>query len=87
MRTNCFGGGDAVHDGHLHVHQYSVVVDGFDMFDGRLTVIGDIDDIARLLKDGRSEKLVDAVVFDKEKAFALFVLCVRDGGRGAGSGT
>ncbi len=85
MRADLSCGGQAVEDGHLHVHQHQIerlADEGFD----RLTTVADRDELnAHLGQDQFDDLTVDRMVF-RQKRFQIALLqkrSVRDrGGRG-----
>lgn len=59
---------DAVEDRHLHVHQDNVVIAVQDRRDRLLSILGDIDIMAGLMKQHDREPLVDLVIFGQQDA-------------------
>jgi hypothetical protein len=82
LRANLPGGLDAVHLGHLHVHQDQRVVDFLAcQFHSLPAVDGRVDDEAQVLQQGGGHFAVDHVVFHQQHAAAL-----RGGADGRGGG-
>jgi len=59
-------GGEAVHFGHLQVHEHDVEFFAADVVDGLRAVLGEDGFVAEALKDGGGEATVEGVVFGDE---------------------
>ena len=64
------GGSEAVHDGHLAIHQDGVVVGLGNAFQGFGAVVGDGDEGRELLQGALGDALIYGVVFDQENVSA-----------------
>ena len=66
-----FGGGDAVHDGHLHVHEDDVVVVFGDLLNGGSAMFRDIDVDAGVFEKAKGDFAIEFVVFHEKNAGAV----------------
>lgn len=62
------GGGEAVHFGHLDIHQHEVKVALTEGIKGEFAVRDDFDGVALFFEDAEGEFLVDGVILGEEDA-------------------
>ena len=69
QRTDALGGGAAVHDRHLHIHQHQIIaarVRGADLFHRDRAVLGGIDQKTVLVQDCNRDLAVQLVILDQQ---------------------
>ena len=71
IEPNRFGGANAIHDRHLHIHEDDVVIVFGELLNGGGTVFGDIDLEVCLFKETENNFTIEFIVFNEQDAGAV----------------
>ena len=80
VRADQAGSFEAVHFGHLDIHEYEVVAVLFELFEDFFTIGGHAWVVTHFIEDDEGQLLVDRVVFGQEDTQWIFSGQVWDGG-------
>ena len=81
-RADGLGGGNAVHTGHLNIHEYQIVVAPFHAHHRFATIIGNVGAMAQSLQQADRDLKVDGIIIDDQQPHGVPRIGQRRGGVG-----